>query len=149
MSRFELLFILFLVILKFWRFTFWKTQKYYMMSSCMAKLEFLLEPYMLFRLEKLTLIYAACFVLSLVKLCWPFWEVCHAHKIKIMYTLPKKCFTPTLGVNSKKLCSMEYSPNKCSKDLVAISQKFVVEKKHGLYKSYSWKKLKNGQVSKI
>ena len=35
----------------------------------MTKFEFLLEPYMTFRLEKLSLIYAACFALSLVKLC--------------------------------------------------------------------------------
>jgi hypothetical protein len=35
----------------------------------MTKLEFLSEPYMIFRLGKLSLIYAACFALSLVKLC--------------------------------------------------------------------------------
>jgi hypothetical protein len=31
-----------------------------MMSSCKTKLEFLPEPYMIFRLGKLSLIYAAC-----------------------------------------------------------------------------------------
>jgi hypothetical protein len=35
----------------------------------MTKLEFLLEPYMIFRLGKLSLIYVTCFALSLVKLC--------------------------------------------------------------------------------
>jgi hypothetical protein len=35
----------------------------------MTKLEFLPEPNMLFRIEKLPLIYAACFALSLVELC--------------------------------------------------------------------------------
>jgi hypothetical protein len=34
------------------------------------------------------------------------------------------------------------STNKCSKVLVAISQSFVVEKRHGLCKSYSLKKRK-------
>ena len=35
----------------------------------MTKLEFLPEPYMIFRIGKLPLIYATCFALSLVKLC--------------------------------------------------------------------------------
>ena len=35
----------------------------------MTKLEFLPEPNILFRLGKLSLIYDACFALSLVKLC--------------------------------------------------------------------------------
>ena len=35
----------------------------------MAKLEFLPEPYIILGLEKLSLIYAAYFALSLVKLC--------------------------------------------------------------------------------
>jgi hypothetical protein len=60
MRRSELLFILFHVILKFWRFIFWKTQKY-MMSSCMTKLEFSPKPYMLFRLGKLP--YICCLLL--------------------------------------------------------------------------------------
>jgi hypothetical protein len=34
----------------------------------MTKLEFLPDPYMIFRLEKLPLLYAASFALSLVKL---------------------------------------------------------------------------------
>ena len=34
----------------------------------MTKLEFLPEPYMIFRFEKLPLIYAGCVALSLVKL---------------------------------------------------------------------------------
>ena len=101
-----------------------KTQKRYMMSSCMTKLKFPPEPYILFRLEKLPLIYVACFALSSVKLCWPLWEVCHALKIKITHTLPhmhysytggwaqKTCIpfrsnqkysTPTLGVNTKNM----------------------------------------------
>ena len=42
----------------------------------------------------------------------------------------KKCFTPTLGVNTKNI-PYRISPNKCSKVLVAISQKdFVAEKKY-------------------
>ena len=54
MRRSYLLFILFQVTLKFWRFIFWKTQKCYMMSSCTTKLEFPPEPYILFRLGKLS-----------------------------------------------------------------------------------------------
>jgi hypothetical protein len=37
---------------------------------CMTKLEFLLEPYIIFRLGKLSFVYAACCALSLIKLCW-------------------------------------------------------------------------------
>jgi hypothetical protein len=40
--------------------SFEKHKKYYMMSSCMTKLEFPPEPYMLFRLEKLSYI---CYLL--------------------------------------------------------------------------------------
>ena len=43
---------------------FLKTQKCYMMSSCMTKLEFLPEPYMLFRLGKLP--HICCLLLHLV-----------------------------------------------------------------------------------
>ena len=81
------------------------------------------RAYMIFRLGKLPNI-ASCIALSFVKLCWPLWEVCHALKIKIMYTPPtyalllhwgwhknmpfhldppKKSFTPTLGVNTKNM----------------------------------------------
>jgi hypothetical protein len=35
-----------------------------MMSSCMKKLEFLSQPYMLFRLGKLQHIYAACYCIE-------------------------------------------------------------------------------------
>jgi hypothetical protein len=51
MRKSELMFILFLAILKFQIFIFWKNIKF-MMSSYMTKLEFLPEPYMMFRLEK-------------------------------------------------------------------------------------------------
>ena len=37
---------------------------------------------------------------------------------------PKKCFTPTLGVNTKTCLIGFHPPNKCSKVLVTISQKF-------------------------
>ena len=40
------------------------------------------------------------FVLSFVKLCWPLWEICHTHKIKITYT-PHIPAAPTLGVGAK------------------------------------------------
>jgi hypothetical protein len=62
----ELLFILFLVILEFWRFIFWK-HKNFMMSPCMTKLKFLTEPYMMFRLGKISLIHAACFCIEFSK----------------------------------------------------------------------------------
>jgi hypothetical protein len=63
MRRSELLFNLFQVTLKFWKFIFWKTQKCYMMSSCMIEHEFPPEPYMLFRLEKLLI---CCLILHWV-----------------------------------------------------------------------------------
>jgi hypothetical protein len=43
----------------------------------------------------------------------------------------QKCSTPTLGVNTKKFVRFFSPPNKCSKVLVAISQSFVAEKRHG------------------
>jgi hypothetical protein len=35
----------------------------------MIKFEVLLEPYIIFRLEKLSLVYVVCCALSLIKLC--------------------------------------------------------------------------------
>ena len=72
------------------------TKKYFMMSSCMTKLEFLPEPYMLFRLEKLPLL-CCLFALSLVKLCWPLWEVCQALKFKITNTHPHMHYSYNRG----------------------------------------------------
>ena len=54
----------------------------------MTKLEFLPEPYMIFRLGKLSLIYVACIALSVVKFVDPYERFCHALKIKITYTPP-------------------------------------------------------------
>jgi hypothetical protein len=54
---------------KLWRFIFWKFK--IMMSSFMTKLKFLPKPDLIYILDeqKPLLIYAACFALSLVKLC--------------------------------------------------------------------------------
>ena len=68
---------------------------------CMTKLEFLLEPNMISRLGKLPLIYATCFALSLVKLCWPLWEVYHSVKNQDHVHATHICTTPTLGVGVK------------------------------------------------
>ena len=130
MRRSELLFILFQVILKFWRFIFWKTWKYYMMSSCMTKLEFLPELYMLFRLGKLP--HICCLFLHWVLSSFvdPYERFVillksrsHTHhphmhnsytgskhqkkmvgaKTCFLSRSTQKCFTPTLGVNTKNI----------------------------------------------
>ena len=65
----------------------------------------------------------------------------------------KKCFTPTLGVNTKIL--LIGSPqNKCSKLLLLSLKSFVAEKKHWAMQKLFMKKQKkelrkNGQVSEI
>ena len=121
MRRSKLLFILFQVTLKFRRFIFWKTQKCYMMSFCMAKLKFPPEPYMLFRLRKLPCI--CCLLLH-----WVLWSFVDPYERFVMllklrsrthhpnmhcfYTrvrrkkcllsrYTQKCSTPTLRVNTK------------------------------------------------
>ena len=86
-----------------------KNTKNPMMSSYMTKLEFPPEPYMLFRLEKLPHICCLLLLWVFVKLCWPLWEVCHALKIKIMYT-PQIPTAPTLGV--RKTCLPSRSTKK-------------------------------------
>ena len=151
-----------------------------MMSSCMTKLEFLPEPYMLFRLEarKTSTYMLLAFALGFVKLCWPLWEICHAlknqdhvHTTQICTTptlgvgtktcVPsrstQKCFTPTLGVNTKTcLIGFPSTQNKCSKVLVDISLKVLLQKSdmgYGkvIYKIKERKRelRKNGQVSQI
>ena len=121
MRRSKLLFILFQVTLKFWRFIFWKTQKFYMMSSYMTKLEFPLEPHMLFRLGKLP--HICCLFLHWVlssfvdpyeRFVMILKSKSHTHHIYLLLLhweyaktcfpsrFTQKCFTPTLGVNIKK-----------------------------------------------
>jgi hypothetical protein len=115
-----------------------KNIKNVMMSSYMTKLEFPPEPYMLFRLGKLS--YTCFFLLHWVLLSFDdaLWEVCLALKIKITYTpptytlllpwgrrkdvpfhldSPKNCSTPTLGVNTKNI-PYTISPNEWSKFLL-------------------------------
>ena len=77
----------------------------------------------LFRLGKLPLIYAACFALSLVKLCWPLWEVCHAFKIKITYTPPKYALFLHWEWTTKICLICFHPPNKCSKFFKVFLQK--------------------------
>jgi hypothetical protein len=88
----------------------------------MTKLEFPPEPYMLFRLEKYPLIYAACFFIEFCQaLLMPYERFVmllksrsrtHHPHMHYSYTgcrrknMPssrptQKCYTPTLGVNTK------------------------------------------------
>ena len=55
---------------------------------------------------------------------------------------PKKCFTPTLGVNTKTCLIGFHPPNKCSKVLVAISQSFIAENRPGAMQKLFIKKRK-------
>ena len=120
----ELLFILFQVTLKFWIFIFWKTQKCYMMSSCMTKLEFPQESYMLFRLEKPS--HICCLLLQWVLSSFvdpyerfvmllksrsrthhPHMHYSYIGGSRKNHATPsrftQKCFTPTLGVNHNNM----------------------------------------------
>jgi hypothetical protein len=124
MRKSELLFILFLVILKFKRFIFQKHKKF-MMSSCMTKLEFLPEPYMILRLRKpfthICCLFCTEFSQALlmpyerfVMLLKSRSRTHHPH-MHYSYTRsrrnnmpfhqdpPKIYFTPTLGVNTKNI----------------------------------------------
>ena len=62
------------------------------------------------------------FALSFVKLCWPLLEVCHALKIKITYTPPKICTTPTLGVGTET-CLPSRSTQKCLTPTLGVNTK--------------------------
>ena len=55
---------------------------------------------------------------------------------------PKKCFTPTLGVNTK-IFLIGYPPNKCSKFLLLSLKSFVTEKRHGAMQKLFIKKEKS------
>ena len=115
---------------------------------CMTKLEFLLDHICYLGQESFD-IYAACFALSFVKLCDPYERFVmllksrsctHDPHMHYSYTggrcknmpsiqIHPKCFTPTLRVNTKNtLDRFFHPPNKCSKVLVAISQKFCCRK---------------------
>ena len=120
------------------------------MSSCMTKLEFLLEPQMLFRLGKFSLIcylfcieFSQALLMSYERFIIILKSRSHTHTTSI-------CTTPTLGVGAKtchsiQICSkMFYSytrsehqkhacqifhpPNKCSKFLLLSLSKFCCRK---------------------
>ena len=80
------------------------------------------------------------------------WGYVQKHAIPFRST--QKYFTPTLGVNTKKICPIGYPPNKCSKFLLLSLKSFIAEKKHVAMQKLFIKKRKksdekNGQVSKI
>ena len=89
-----------------------KTQKCYMMSSCMTKLEFLPEPDMLLRLWKTFTYMLLAFALSFVKLCDPYERFIMLLKSRSVHTT-QICTTPTLGVGAKT-CLPSRSTQKCS-----------------------------------
>ena len=123
-----------------------KTQKCYMISSCMTKLEFPPEPHMLFRLGKLSHICCLLFHWVLSSFVDPYERFVmllksrsrthHRYLLLLLWEYakhafhldpPKKCFTPTLGVNTKTYLIGFSSPqNKCSKVLVDISLKVLL-----------------------
>ena len=101
-------------------------------------------------------------------LCWalsnfvdPCWEIYHILKIKITYTPPKICTTPTLGVGAKtclpsrttQKCSsptlgvdknmfVRFHQNKCSKSLLIISLKSLLQKETWDYQKNREKRAK-------
>ena len=121
-----------------------------MMTSCMTKLQFLPEPNMIFKLCKLPHVCCLFCIEFSQALLMPYERFVmllksrsRTHHPHMHYTytggrrknMPfhlstQKCFTPTLGVNTKNICPIGYPSNNCSKVLIAISQSFVVEKKH-------------------
>ena len=104
-----------------------KNIKCYMMSSCMTKLEFLLEPNIIFRLGKLPLLYVVGFALSLVKHCWPLWEVCHALKNQDHVHTTHICTTPTLGAGTKT-CFPSRSTQKCFTPTFGVNTKNMFDR---------------------
>ena len=99
-----------------------KTQKYYMMSSCMTKLEFPLEPYMLFRLEKLRHI---CYLLLhwvLSSFVYPYERFVMLLKSRSCTHHPHICTTPTLGVGAKT-CFPFRSTQKCFTPTLGVNTK--------------------------
>ena len=144
-----------------------------MMSSCMTKLEFLPEPYMLFSLGKLP--HLCCLFLHWVLSCFVTlmrhlscsWNQDHVHTTQICITptlevgaktcfpfrSTQKCFTPTLAVNTKNMF-YRFSTKSMLQVLVAITQKFGCRKEAWGYAKVIHEKKrrrlrKNGQVSGI
>ena len=120
------------------------------MSSCMIKLEFLLEPYMLFRLGKLhiccLLLYwvLSSFVDPYERFVMLLKSRSRTHHLDMHYSytrvgaktclssrFTRKCFTPTLGANNKNILDrfsihQINAPSSCW----YLSQSFVAEKRH-------------------
>ena len=68
------------------------------------------------------------FYICYLFLCWalsnfvdPCWETYHAFKIKITYTPPNICTTPTLGVGAKT-CLPPWSIHKCSTPTLGVKK---------------------------
>jgi hypothetical protein len=106
----------------------------------MTKLEFPPEPYMLFRLEKLS------HICHLLLHCRPLWELCHALKIKIMYTPPKNVLLLHWGWTQKHV---RFSIHQINAPLSCYYlSKVLLQKRYmGLCKSYS-QKIKKRRVEK-
>jgi hypothetical protein len=135
----------------------------------MTKLEFLPEPYMILRLGNIQFIYVACFSIKFSEaLLMPYERFVmllklgsHTHHPHMHYSYtwdrrknmpfhldpPKKCFTPTLGVNTKNI-PLRISPNKCANVLLAISQKFRCRKEACGYAKAIHKKIKKKSIAK-
>jgi hypothetical protein len=68
-------------------------------------------------------------------------------KICFPFRSTQKCFTPTLGVNTKNVLDRFFHPpNKCSK--VLVTQSFVVEKRHGAMQNLFIKKEREREMDK-
>ena len=129
-----------------------------MMSSCMTKPEFPPDPYMLFRLGKLPLIYAVCFYIEFLS-CFvdPYERFVMLLKSRSRTHHPHMHYSYTGGRRNNmpfhldppknvllqhwektpKIFLIGYLPNKCSKFLLLSLKSFVAEKKQGLCKSDS------------
>ena len=139
MRRSELLFILLQVTLKFWRFTFWKTQKCYMMSSCMTKLEFLPEPYMIFRLGKLP--HICCLLVHWVlSICDPYERFVMLLKSRSLTHHLHMHYSYTGGEHKNMLVRFFIHQINAPSSYWYLSQSFVAEKRHGAMQKY-WKKM--------
>ena len=128
MTRSELLFILFQVTLKFWRFIFWKTQKFYMMRSLYdkawistraiydMKIKENFHSYMLLAVhwvqssfvdpyERFVMLLksrSCTHHIYLLLLHWEYAKTCFP------FRSTQKCSTPTLGGNTK-ICLIFFS----------------------------------------
>ena len=129
------------------------------MSSSMTKLEFPLEPYMLFRIEKTSTYMMLAFALSFVKLCDPYERFVILLKSRSRTWDPKMFYSYTEGEHKNMLVRFSIyqinAPSSCCYILKVLLQKRgmgyakVIHKKRREKKERKKSGERNEQVSEI